>query len=121
VIRNTDLKPLATISQESRELAGLARDRKLQPDQMEGSTFTISNLGMFGVEDFTAIINPPNAAILAVGGIRDEAVVKNGQIVPGKRMKVTLSSDHRVVDGAKAAEFLNTLKQMLENPLAMLL
>lgn len=121
VIRNTDLKPLATISQESRELAGLARDRKLQPDQMEGSTFTISNLGMFGVEDFTAIINPPNAAILAVGGIRDETVVKNGQIVPGKRMKVTLSSDHRVVDGAKAAEFLNTLKQMLENPLAMLL
>ena len=121
VIRNTDLKPLASIAQESRELAGLARDRKLQPDQMEGSTFTISNLGMFGVEDFTAIINPPNAAILAVGGIRDEAVVKNGQIVPGKRMKVTLSSDHRVVDGAKAVEFLNTLKQMLENPLAMLL
>ncbi len=121
VIRNTDLKPLAVISQESRELAGLARDRKLQPDQMEGSTFTISNLGMFGVEAFTAIINPPNAAILAVGGIRDEAVVKNGQIVPGKRMKLTLSSDHRVVDGAKAAEFLNTLKQMLENPLAMLL
>jgi len=121
VIRNTDLKPLAAIAQESRELAGLARDRKLQPDQMEGSTFTISNLGMFGVEEFTAIINPPNAAILAVGGIRDEAVVKNGQIVPGKRMKVTLSSDHRVVDGAKAAEFLNTLKQMLENPLAMLL
>lgn len=121
VIRHTDLKPLAAIAQESRQLAGLARERKLQPDQMEGSTFTISNLGMFGVEDFTAIINPPNAAILAVGGIREEAVVKNGQIVPGKRMKVTLSSDHRVVDGAKAAEFLNTLKQMLENPLAMLL
>ncbi|MGA1464668.1 MAG: 2-oxo acid dehydrogenase subunit E2, partial [Balneolaceae bacterium] len=104
-----------------RELAGLARDKRLQPDQMEGSTFTISNLGMFGIEEFTAIINPPNAAILAVGAIRDVPVVKNGQVVPGKRMKVTLSSDHRIVDGAKAAEFLSTLRNLLQNPLLMFL
>src|SRR6056297_1640215 len=121
VIRHSDKKGLLQISSETRELAGLARERKLQPEQMEGSTFTISNLGMFGIEEFTAIINPPNACILAVGAIRDVPVVKNGEVVPGKRMKVTLSSDHRVVDGAKAAEFLNTLQKLLENPLAMLL
>jgi len=121
VIKHADKKNLRQISAETRELAGLARDRKLQPEQMEGSTFTISNLGMFGIEEFTAIINPPNACILAVGAIRDVPVVKNGEVVPGKRMKVTLSSDHRVVDGAKAAEFLNTLQKLLENPLAMLL
>jgi pyruvate dehydrogenase E2 component (dihydrolipoamide acetyltransferase) len=121
VLRHADKKNLRQISAETRELAGLARNRKLQPDQMEGSTFTISNLGMFGIEEFTAIINPPNACILAVGAIRDVPVVKNGEVVPGKRMKVTLSSDHRVVDGAKAAEFLNTLRQMLENPLRMML
>jgi len=121
VIRHTDKKNLRQISAETKELAGLARDRKLQPEQMEGSTFTISNLGMFGIEEFTAIINPPNACILAVGAIRDVPVVKNGEVVPGKRMKVTLSSDHRIVDGAKAAEFLNTVRQMIENPLSMLL
>ncbi len=121
VITHTDQKSLMEISAESKELAGLAREKKLQPQQMEGSTFTISNLGMFGIDEFTAIINPPNAAILAVGGIRDEAVVKEGAIVPGKRMKLTLSSDHRIVDGAKAAEYLNELKHMLENPLAMML
>lgn len=121
VIRHTDKKNLRQISAETRELAGLSRDKKLQPDQMEGSTFTISNLGMFGIEEFTAIINPPNACILAVGAIRDVPVVKNGEVVPGKRMKVTLSSDHRIVDGAKAAEFLNTVRQLLENPLSMLL
>ena len=121
VIRQVDMKSLRTISGETKELAGLARDKKLQPDQMEGSTFTISNLGMFGIEEFTAIINPPNACILAVGAIRDVPVVENGEVVPGKRMKVTLSSDHRVVDGAKAAAYLNTLRQMLENPLGMLL
>lgn len=121
VLRHTDKKNLRQISSETRELAELARDRKLQPEQMEGSTFTISNLGMFGIEEFTAIINPPNACILAVGAIRDVPVVKNGEVVPGKRMKVTLSSDHRVVDGAKAAQFLNTLRGMLENPLSMLL
>jgi len=121
VIKHTDKKGLAQISAETRELAGLARDRKLQPDQMEGSTFTISNLGMFGIEEFTAIINPPNACILAVGAIRDVPVVENGEVVPGKRMKVTLSSDHRIVDGAKAAQFLNTVRNLLENPLGMLL
>ena len=121
VIRHADKKNLRQISAETRELAGLARDKKLQPEQMEGSTFTISNLGMFGIEEFTAIINPPNACILAVGAIRDVPVVKNGAVVPGKRMKVTLSSDHRIVDGAKAAEFLNTVRQMIENPLSMLL
>lgn len=121
VIRHTDRKNLRQISSETKELAGLARDRKLQPEQMEGSTFTISNLGMFGIEEFTAIINPPNACILAVGAIRDVPVVKNGEVVPGKRMKMTMSSDHRVVDGAKAAGFLNTLQKMLENPLTMLL
>ncbi len=121
VIMHTDQKGLAQISAETKELAGLARDRKLQPQQMEGSTFTISNLGMFGIEEFTAIINPPNACILAVGAIRDVPVVENGAVVPGKRMKVTLSSDHRIVDGATAAQFLNTVKQMIENPLSMLL
>jgi len=121
VIRHADKKGLADISAESKELAGLARDKNLQPEQMEGSTFTISNLGMFGIEEFTAIINPPNACILAVGGIRDVPVVEDGEVVPGKRMKVTLSSDHRIVDGAKAAEFLVTLKNLLENPLEMLL
>jgi len=121
VLNHTDKKTLQQISAETRELAGLARDRKLQPEQMEGSTFTISNLGMFGIEEFTAIINPPNACILAIGAIRDVPVVKNGEIVPGKRMKVTLSSDHRIVDGAKAAQFLNTLRTMIENPLAMML
>lgn len=121
VINYADKKGLSQISAETRELAGLARDRKLQPDQMEGSTFTISNLGMFGIEEFTAIINPPNACILAVGAIRDVPVIENGEIVPGKRMKVTLSSDHRVVDGAKAAMFLNTVRNLIENPLSMLL
>lgn len=121
VIRHSDKKNLRQISVETKELAGKARDRKLQPEEMEGSTFTISNLGMFGIEEFTAIINPPNACILAVGAIRDVPVVKDGEVVPGKRMKMTLSSDHRIVDGAKAATFLNTLQQMLENPLAMVL
>lgn len=121
VINHADKKNLRQISSETRELAGLAKDRKLQPEQMEGSTFTVSNLGMFGIEEFTAIINPPNVCILAVGAIRDVPVVKDGEVVPGKRMKVTLSSDHRVVDGAKAADFLNTLRELLENPLSMLL
>ncbi|MDR9414926.1 MAG: pyruvate dehydrogenase complex dihydrolipoamide acetyltransferase [Gracilimonas sp.] len=121
VICHSDKKGLLQISSETRELAGKARDRKLQPEEMEGSTFTISNLGMFGIEEFTAIINPPNACILAVGAIRDVPVVENGEVVPGKRMKVTLSSDHRIVDGAKAAEFLNTVRNLLENPLSMLL
>lgn len=121
VIRNADSKGLSQISKETRDLATRARDRKLAPEEWEGSTFTISNLGMFGIEEFTAIINPPNACILAVGAIRDVPVVKDGEVVPGKRMKVTLSSDHRVVDGASSAEFLQTLKGLLENPMKMLL
>ncbi len=121
VINHVDQKGFLQISSETRELAGLARDRKLSPEQMEGSTFTISNLGMFGIEEFTAIINPPNACILAVGAIRDVPVVENGAVVPGKRMKITLSSDHRIVDGAKAAKFLNEVRTLLENPISMLL
>jgi len=121
VINNTDQKGLQQIAAEGQELIQKAKDRDLQPEQMEGSTFTVSNLGMFGIEEFTAIINPPNACILAVGAIREVPVVEDGEVVPGKRMKVTLSSDHRIVDGVSAAQFLNTLKGMLENPLGMVL
>lgn len=120
VVRNTDLKGLAQISSEVREYAQKAKDKKLQPADWEGNTFTISNLGMFGIEEFTAIINPPDACILAVGGIKQAPVVKNGQIVVGNVMKVTLSCDHRVVDGATGAAFLQTVKNYLENPVAML-
>ncbi len=121
VIRNADQKGLTQIAAETRELAGKARDRELQPEEYEGATFTTSNLGMFGIEEFTAILNPPNAAILAIGGIRDEPVVEDGEIVPGKRMKVTLSCDHRVVDGAVGAQFLDTVRGYLEDPMTMLL
>ena len=121
VIRHADRKGLAQIATETRELAKRARDRTLQPEDWEGSTFTTSNLGMYGVEEFTAIINPPNACILAIGAIRDEAVVKERAVVPGKRMKLTLSSDHRVVDGAVAAAFIGTVRSYLEEPLSMLL
>lgn len=120
VIRNTDHKGLFQISQEVKEFAGKAKDKKLQPQDWEGNTFTISNLGMFGIEEFTAIINPPDACILAVGGIKQTPVVKNGQIVVGNVMKVTLSCDHRVVDGATGAAFLQTVKANLENPVNML-
>ena len=121
VIRNADKKGLAELAEETRALAARARERKLQPDEMAGSTFTTSNLGMFGIEDFTAIINPPNACILAIGAIRDVPVVRHGEIVPGKRMKVTLSCDHRVVDGATGAKFLQTLRHYLEEPLNLLM
>jgi pyruvate dehydrogenase E2 component (dihydrolipoamide acetyltransferase) len=121
VIRNADTKGLAQISTETKELAGRAKNKQLQPAEWEGNTFTISNLGMFGIEEFTAIINPPDACILAVGGIHQVPVVKDGAVVPGAVMKVTLSCDHRVVDGATGAEFLKTVKNLLENPLRMLL
>ena len=121
VIRFADTLGLSQISTATRELAGRARDRKLQPEEWQGNTFTISNLGMYGIEEFTAIINPPDACILAVGGINDKPVVKNGQIVPGKVMKVTMSCDHRVVDGAVGSEFLRTLKGYLENPVRILI
>lgn len=121
VIRHADQKGLATINREAKEFAGKARDKKLQPSEWEGNTFTISNLGMFGIEEFTAIINAPDACILAVGGIKQVPVVKDGQVVPGNVMKVTLSCDHRVVDGASGAAFLQTFKGILESPLNMLL
>jgi pyruvate dehydrogenase E2 component (dihydrolipoamide acetyltransferase) len=121
VVRFADGKSLTSIGAEVKTFAQKAKDKKLQPSDWEGSTFTISNLGMFGIDQFTAIINPPDACILAVGGISQEPVVKNGQIVPGHVMKVTLSCDHRVVDGATGAAFLQTLKSLLEEPLRMLL
>jgi pyruvate dehydrogenase E2 component (dihydrolipoamide acetyltransferase) len=120
VIRFADSKPLGEINSEVKMLAKKAKEKKLQPSDWEGNTFTISNLGMYGIEEFTAIINPPDACILAVGSIRQEAVVKNGSIVPGNRMKVTLSCDHRVVDGATGSEFLKTFKALMENPVVML-
>lgn len=120
VVRFADTKTLTQIGAEVKDYAQKAKDKKLQPADWEGSTFTISNLGMFGIDQFTAIINPPDACILAVGGISQEPVVKNGQIVPGNIMKVTLSCDHRVVDGATGAAFLQTLKQLLEEPVRML-
>lgn len=119
VVRDTDLKTLSMINSEVRELAGKAKDKKLSPDEMSGNTFTISNLGMFGIDEFTAIINPPDACIMAVGGIIEKPVVKNGEIVVGNTMKVTLSCDHRVVDGATGAQFLQTFKAMLEQPLRL--
>jgi pyruvate dehydrogenase E2 component (dihydrolipoamide acetyltransferase) len=120
VVRNADLKGLSQIGAEVREYAQKAKDKKLQPSDWEGNTFTISNLGMFGIEEFTAIVNPPDACILAVGGISQVPVVKDGQVVPGNVMKVTLSCDHRVVDGATGAAFLNDVKANLENPVLML-
>ncbi len=121
VIRYADNKSLSHIAVEVKDLAKKAHDKKLQPADWEGSTFTISNLGMFGVEDFTAIINPPDACILAVGGIKETAVVKDGKLVPGSVMKVTLSCDHRAVDGAVGAAFLKTLKGLMEDPVRILI
>lgn len=121
VIRFADTKSLSQIGSEVKVYAQKAKDKKLQPADWEGSTFTISNLGMFGIDQFTAIINPPDACILAVGGISQVPVVKNGQVVPGNIMKVTMSCDHRVVDGATGSAFLQTLKSLLEEPLRMLI
>lgn len=119
VIRDADLKTITQIAAETKDLAGRARERKLDPSEWEGSTFTTSNLGMFGIEEFTGIINPPNACILAIGGIMDVPVVKDGAVVPGKRMRVTLSCDHRVVDGATGSAFLGDVKRFLEDPVRM--
>ncbi len=121
VIRNADLKGLSTINAEVKDFAEKARNKKLQPSDWEGNTFTISNLGMFGIEEFTAIINPPDSCILAIGAIKHVPVVKNGAVVPGNVMRVTLSCDHRVVDGATGSAFLQTVKGILENPLSLLL
>ena len=120
VVRFADGKSFATIGEEVRDFAGRAKAKTLEPTDWEGSTFTISNLGMFGIENFTAIINPPDACILAIGGISNVPVVKNDEVVPGHVMKVTLSCDHRVVDGATGAAFLQEFKNLLENPVLML-
>ena len=120
VVRFADSKTLTQIAAEVKNYSTKAKDKKLQPSDWEGNTFTISNLGMFGIEEFTAIINPPDSCILAVGGIKQVPVVKSGQIVPGNTMKVTLSCDHRAVDGVLGAAFLQTLKYNLENPILLL-
>ncbi len=120
VVKFADGKTLSQVASEVKEFAQKAKDKKLQPKDWEGNTFTISNLGMYGIEEFTAIINPPDACILAVGGIKEVPVVKDGKVVPGVTMKMTLSCDHRVVDGAIGADFMQTLKTLLENPVLFL-
>jgi len=120
VIRFADNKSLSHISTEVKSLAEKAKSKQLQPSEWEGNTFTISNLGMFGIDEFTAIINPKDSCILAVGGIRNTPVVKDGEIVPGNLMKVTLSCDHRIVDGATGSSFLKTLKELIEDPIKIL-
>ncbi|MBA3531866.1 MAG: 2-oxo acid dehydrogenase subunit E2, partial [Ardenticatenales bacterium] len=119
--RNTDRMALSELSRVTRERAGRAREGKVQADDIGATTFTVSNLGMYGVDSFIAVITPPEAAILAVGGTREEPVVKEGQIVVGQRMKATISADHRVTDGAEAAEFMVEFKRLLENPMRLML
>ena len=121
VIRNADLKSLREIGAESRELAGRARNRRLKPEEYTGATFSVSNLGMFDIDQFTAVINPPEAGIVAIGSIVAKAIPDGERVVVRRRLRLTMSCDHRVIDGATGAVFLKTLKQMLENPLAMLL
>jgi pyruvate dehydrogenase E2 component (dihydrolipoamide acetyltransferase) len=121
IVRGADRKSIGQISREVRELAGRARERKLQPGEYMGATFSVSNLGMFGIDEFTAIINPPEAAILAVGAMGAKPVVRDGQVVVRQLMRVTMSCDHRIVDGATGAKFLQTFKKMLENPLMLML
>tara|TARA_A100000171_G_scaffold31717_1_gene30125 strand:- start:4779 stop:5363 length:585 start_codon:yes stop_codon:yes gene_type:complete len=120
VVRFADNKPLSHIAAEVKQLGAKAKNKELQPAEWEGNTFTISNLGMFGIEEFTAIINPPDACIMAVGGIKQTAIVKDGQLVIGNIMKVTMSCDHRVVDGAVGSAFLQTFKSLLEDPVRLL-
>ena len=120
VIRFADNKSLSHISLEVKDLAEKAKNKQLQPSDWEGNTFTISNLGMFGIEEFTAIINPNDSCILAVGGVKSTPVIKNGEIVPGNTMKVTLSCDHRIVDGVTGSAFLKTLKELIEDPIKIL-
>ncbi len=121
VVRDAHARPIAEISNEVKELASLARAKRLTPDQYTGSTFSISNLGMFGIEQFTGVINPPEAGILAVGAVEDRPVAADGQVVVRRRMRMTMSCDHRVIDGAQGARFLATLKDTLEKPLGVLL
>jgi pyruvate dehydrogenase E2 component (dihydrolipoyllysine-residue acetyltransferase) len=119
VIRNADLKSLREIATESHDLAARARERRLTPDEYTGGTFSVSNLGMLDIDEFTAVINPPEAGILAVGRIVQKAVAHEGALAIRRRLRLTMSCDHRVIDGATGAQFLKTLKTMLENPLAM--
>ena len=121
IVRSADVKSLTDIATEVRELAERARGRKLKPEECLGATFSISNLGMFGIEEFTAVINPPEGAILAVGAMAPKAVARDGQVVVRQTMRVTLSCDHRVIDGATGAKFLQTFKQIMENPLYLFL
>jgi pyruvate dehydrogenase E2 component (dihydrolipoamide acetyltransferase) len=121
VIRNADRKTLGEIGAEARELAGRARNRRLKPEEYTGATFSVSNLGMFDIDQFTAVINPPESGIVAIGSIVAKAVPDGDRVVVSRRLRLTMSCDHRVIDGATGAAFLKTLKQMLENPLAMLL
>jgi pyruvate dehydrogenase E2 component (dihydrolipoamide acetyltransferase) len=120
VLKFADQMSLTQIGGNVKDLAGKARNKKIQPAEMEGSTFTVSNLGMFGIVEFTSIINQPNSAILSVGTIVEKPVVRNGEIVVGNTMKLTLACDHRTVDGATGAQFLQTLKTYMENPVTML-
>ena len=120
VVEFANEKSLQQINAEVKELAGKARNKKLKPEEMQGSTFTISNLGMFGITNFTSIINQPNSAILSVGAIIEKPVVKDGQIVVGNTMTLSMACDHRTVDGATGAQFLQTLKMYIENPILML-
>ena len=121
VIRDADYKSVAQISREVKALAKKARDKKLMPEEMMNGTFSVSNLGMFGVEEFSAVINPPEGAILAVGAVRAEPVVRHGAIVPGQRMRMTMSCDHRVIDGALGAQWLKILSGLLEHPIKLFL
>ena len=121
VLRNADKMSLSQISIGVKTFAEKAKNKKILPEEFSGNTFTISNLGMFGIEEFTAIINPPDSCILAVGAVAEMPMVKNGQVVPGHEMKVTMSCDHRSVDGAVGSAFLQTLKLLLEDPVMMLM
>jgi len=121
VARDADRKPLLDLGREIREMVARARQGRVKPEDIEGSTFSVSNMGMYDVDHFIAIINPPEAAILAIGSVREVPVVRDGQLAPGKRMKLTLSADHRLTDGVEAARFLQALKEILEHPLRMVL
>jgi pyruvate dehydrogenase E2 component (dihydrolipoamide acetyltransferase) len=120
IIRDADRKRVRDIAAEVKELAGRARDKKLKPEEYTGATFSVSNLGMFGIVEFTAIINPPEAGILAVGAVEEKPVVVNGEVVVQPRMRMTMSCDHRVVDGAMGARFLQTVRELVEDPVLMI-
>ncbi|MGH7465547.1 MAG: dihydrolipoamide acetyltransferase family protein, partial [Longimicrobiales bacterium] len=120
IVRDADVKRVRDIALEVRELAGRAREKKLKPDEYTGATFSISNLGMFGIIEFTAIINPPESGIIAVGVAEEKVVVENGEMVVRPRMRMTMSCDHRVVDGATGAKFLQTVRELIEDPMMMI-